>query len=130
MWNIIRAILWMWLFFEKLLQFLRFEPKRGKNRKITVLTKWKMTKIIYYFKDSTTYFKYHIFPYHSINFLILLVCFVVLNVLGYFFYGFIDFHVFQYCEKCFSLNAKRFNIVSISQLKKNFLSNKRPVQRL
>ena len=33
------------------------------------------------------------------NFMILIICFVVCNVFGH-------FHVFQYCEECLPLNAK------------------------
>ena len=56
-------------------------------------------------KEWKTYFKYYIYHSYSMNFMILLICFVICNVLGHF-YHFSDFHVFQYCEKCISLNAK------------------------
>ena len=57
------------------------------------------------------------------NFMILLICFVICNVQAIF-YRFSDFNVFQYCEKCVSLNAKPLPTFNIST-KQNFLSNKK-----
>ena len=45
------------------------------------------------------------------NFMILLIYFVICNVSGHLRKNrFSDFHVFQYCENCVSLNAKTFSM--------------------
>ena len=57
------------------------------------------------------------------NFMILLICFFICNVLGHFL-PFGDFHVFQYCKKCVPLTPSRFQRFNILT-KQNFLSNKK-----
>ena len=44
----------------------------------------KVKKKSYLFKDLQTYFKYHIYHSYSMDFMILLISFVVLNVLDHF----------------------------------------------
>ena len=64
-----------------------------------------------------------IFKMYSMNFLILLVCFVGCNVLGHFFTVFMIFTVFKIMKNTFLLTPscfERFNIIT----KQNLLSNK------
>ena len=61
--------------------FRVFLAQKEKHPKMIVLTKLKKKKC---FRDSTTYFKYHIYHSFSMNFIIVLVCFVVRNVLSHF----------------------------------------------
>ena len=75
---------------------------KAKTPKTDCFDRGKIEEKSYFFKDSTTYFKYHIYHSYCMNFMILLVGFVVCNVLGHF-YRFNDFHFFQYCENCVSL---------------------------
>ena len=56
------------------------------------------------------------------NYMILIVCFVVFNVLGQFFVH--DFRVFEYCENAFLLTPSCFQRFNIST-KQNFLSKKK-----
>ena len=44
------------------------------------------------------------------KYMILLVCFLFAVLLAIFFYSSKNFHVFQYYEKCVSLNAKPFSM--------------------
>ena len=62
-----------------------FLVKNQKYPKMTVLKKWKFKKKMYFFlKDWTPFFKYHIYHSYSMNFMILLIFFVICNVLGHF----------------------------------------------
>ena len=59
-----------------------FLAKNLKYPKITVFKKWKFE--IFSFKDWTVYFIYHTYHSYRMNFMILLICFVLCNVLGHF----------------------------------------------
>ena len=90
-----------WIFFDEICKIIRqfddfgrflnifwnfgvFLAQNEKYPKMTVLKKWKLKKNICFFLDSTYSFKYHIHHSYSMQFMILLVSFVVCNVLGHF----------------------------------------------
>ena len=93
------------------------------------MKKWKLKKFFFFFKDWTTYFKYPIYPCYSMNFMILLHCFVICNVLGHFL-PFQWFSCFSILWKMRSAKRQATFIVSISQLNKTSYSIKSRDQRL
>ena len=80
MWKIIGQIDDFGRFFNNFCNFGVFIAKNQKYPKMTVLKKWNWKKYVFFLKDRTTYFKYHIYHSYSIDFMILLICFVICNV--------------------------------------------------
>ena len=61
-----------------------FLAQNEKYQKNYCFEKVKIEEKNIFFQNETTYFKYHIYHSYSINFMILLICFVICNVLGHF----------------------------------------------
>ena len=78
-----------------------FKAEKGKIHKNEWLDTVKKNTIIQQLFSNIIYHSYFM------NFMILLVCFIVRIVLGNF-YCFTDFHVFQYGEIFVSVNTKLF----------------------
>ena len=72
----------------------------------------KINHFFFFFKYWTTYFNHHKYHSYTMNFMMLLICLVICNVLGHLL-PFCDFHVFQYCEN----NARTFQPVQDQNLK-------------
>ena len=61
-----------------------FSQKSKIPKKLLFWKSKNLRRNFFFFKDWTSYFKYHIYHSHSIHFMILLIYFVICNVLGHF----------------------------------------------
>ena len=124
MWKIIRQFDDFGCFF--LITFYNFKvfyPKR-KNTQNDSFDEIKIKKKVFFFKDSTTYFKYHIYHSYSINLLIFFSLFCCLQWFRPFFTVLVIFMFFNNVKNMFLEMPTRFQRFNIST-EQNFLSNKK-----